>query len=481
MREQCSVVCLELPIVGRLVLGSQSWIQAMSAVMRHKLREREESGERIKVGVIGAGVFSCLTIGQIARMPGIATSIIADIYEDKAIRAFTRFARRKPGEIVKVNDADAANACMEKSVPVITTDSRVLLESDVDVILESTGVPEAAARHAYEAIDRKKNLVMATVEAESVVGALFSKMAQERGVVYSQAYGDQPAVICELYDWAVSSGFKVVAAGEGTAARLEWRHRSPDDALQRFGFTQEEIERLRLNPKMYNSFIDTTKCAVEMVAVCNATGLRPDVRGMHFPLGSREDVPKLLSLKEEGGILENEGIVDVITRVRPDGEQIANDIRWGVFVVVTTDSEDTRGLFKTYELFRGAGGKNALVYRPHHLSGLEASISLIRAVLYSEPTGAPLPTAPSAEVLAAAKRTLRPGDLLDGGGGYAVYGLAEKADIAREQNLLPLALAENIRVKREIPCDGVVSYDDVELNEDAFLLKLRREQDRIFY
>jgi len=306
-------------------------------------------------------------------------------------------------------------------------------------------------------------------------------MAQEKGVVYSQAYGDQPSLICELYDWAVSSGFRVIAAGEGTAARLEWRHKPPDDALQRFGFTRDEIERLKPNPKMYNSFIDTTKCATEMVAVCNATGLKPDVRGMHFPLGSRRDVPKLLSLKKEGGILENEGVVDVITRVRPDGRWIRNDIRWGVFVVVTTDSIDARGYFKTSEVPRGARGKNALVYRPHHWVGLEAPISLIRAVLYNEPTGAPLTTAPSAEVLAAAKKTLKPGHALDGGGGYAVYGLAERAEIAREENLLPLGLAEGIRVAKEVPADEVISYDDVELDEGSFLLKLRREQDSIFY
>jgi len=449
--------------------------------MRHKLGELEESGNPIKVGVIGAGFFGCSTIGQTSRIPGITTSIIADIYKEKATRGFVRFARRKAREIVEVSDADAANGYMEKDIPVITRDSQVLIESDVDVILESTGVPEVAGKHAYEAISSKKNVVMATVEAECVIGPLLSKIAQENGVVYSQAYGDQPALICELYDWAKSLGFDVVAAGEGTAARLEWRHLTPDDALQRFGFTQEEIDRLKLNPKMYNSFIDTTKCAVEMVAVCNATGLKPDVRGMHFPLGSVKDVPRLLSLRKDGGILENEGVVDVITRVRPDGGQIRNDIRWGVFVVVTSDSRDVKGLFKTYEPPRGARGKNALVYRPHHWAGLEASISLIRAVLYKEPTGAPLPAAPSAEVLAAAKRTLKPGDILDGGGGYTAYGLAEKADIAREENLLPLGLAENIRVTQEVPPDGVVGYDDVELNEDSFLLKLRRMQDKTFY
>jgi predicted homoserine dehydrogenase-like protein len=449
--------------------------------IKNKLIDLENGGTPIKVGIIGAGFFGCSTIGQVSRIPGMTVSIIADVDEEKAIRGFVRFARRNPREIIEVNNVDLANHHIEKRIPIITKNSEVLIKSDVDVILESTGVPEVAAKHAYDAINSKKNIVMATVEAECVVGPLLSKMAKEKGVVYSQAYGDQPALICELFDRAVSSGFKVVAAGEGTAARLEWRHGTPADSLQRFGFKQEEIIRLKLNPKMYNSFIDTTKCAVEMVAVCNATGLKPDVRGMHFPLGSIKDVPKLLSLKKDGGILENEGIVDVITRVRPDGTQVKNNIRWGIFVVVTSDSRDVKGLFKTYESPRGGKGKNALVYRPYHWAGLEASISLIRAVLNNEPTGRPLPTAPSAEVLSATKRTLKPGDLLDGGGGYTLYGLAEKADIAKDENLLPLGLAENIRVAKKIPPDGVVKYDDVELNEDSFLLKLRRIQDKTFY
>jgi predicted homoserine dehydrogenase-like protein len=453
----------------------------MSNVIMHRLADLESRGAPIKVGVIGAGFFGCSTIGQVSRIPGITVSMIADINEDKAVRGFVKFARHKPQEIVKADDADTANYYIEKKVPVITKNSEVLIESNVDVILESTGVPEVAAKHACDAINCKKNIVMATVEAECVVGPLLSKMAKEKGVVYSQAYGDQPALICQLYDWAVSTGFRVVAAGEGTAARLEWRHGTPADSLQRFGFTREEIDRLKLNPKMYNSFIDTTKCAVEMVAVCNATGLKPDVRGMHFPLGSIKDVPKLLSLKKDGGVLKNEGVVDVITRVRPEGTQVRNDIRWGIFVVVTSDSRDVRGLFKTYEAPRGARGRNALVYRPHHWAGLEASISLIRAVLNNEPIGCPLPTAPSAEVLAAAKRTLKPRDTLDGGGGYTLYGLAEKADIAREENLLPLGLAENICMAKKVPSDGVLTYDDVELNEDSFLLRLRRIQDKTFY
>ena len=452
----------------------------MSTVMRLKLREREASGNPIKVGVIGAGLFAGLAISQIAKISGITVSIIADIFKEKAIRGYVRAGYKKK-EIVEVHDVDLANSYIEKKIPVITEDNQVLIKSDVDVILEATGNPEVGAKNAYNAIKNKKSIVMATVETDIIVGALLEKIAEESDVVYSMAYGDQPALIVELYDWAVSSGFKVVAAGEGTAARLEWRHATPNDALQRFGFSQREIERLHLNPKVYNTFLDTTKCAVEMVAVCNATGLKPDVRGMHFPIGGIRDVPKLLSLKKDGGILENEGIVDVITRVRPNGQKIRNDIRWGVFVVVTSEDGDVRNFFRTYGSPMGGKGKNALVFRPHHWPGLESSISLIRAALQKEPTGAPLPIAPVAEVVTTTKKTLKPGDTLDGGGGYTVYGLAEKADIAREENLLPLGLAEDINVVRKISEDSVITYDDVELNENSFLLKLRRMQDATFH
>jgi predicted homoserine dehydrogenase-like protein len=453
----------------------------MSTVLRIKLMEREKSGNPIKVGVIGAGLFGSLTVSQLTKIPGINVSIISDILMEKAILAYEK-AGYKDGEIVQVNDPDKANRYIEKKIPVITDNNQVLIESAVDVILEATGNLEAGAKNAYNAIQNRKNIVMATVETDVTVGPILEKMAEESDVVYSMAYGDQPALIVELYDWAISSGFKVVAAGEGTAARLEWRHATPDDALQRFGFSQREIERLRLNPKIHNTFLDTTKCAVEMVAVCNATGLKPDVRGMHFSLGGIRDVPKLLSLRKDGGILENEGIVDVITRVRRDGRKIRNDIRWGVFVVVTTEDQNVMNLLKTGwgGCPIGGKGKNVLVFRPYHWAGLEASISLIRAALYKEPTGAPLPQAPAAEVVAAAKKTLKPGDILDGEGGYTAYGLAEKAEIAREENLIPFGLAENIRVKRKISRDCVITYDDVELDERSFLLKLRRMQDSIF-
>lgn len=447
--------------------------------MRHKLMEREGSGNPIKVGVIGAGLFAGLTIRQIANIPGITVSVISDISKEKAVHAYEKIGYKKD-EIHHIHDVDTTNHYIEKRLPTITEDNRILTRSDVDVILEATGDPEAGARNAYEAIENKKNIVMATVETDVVVGPLLSKKAEEADVVYSMAYGDQPALIVELYDWAISSGFKVIAAGEGTAARLEWRHSTPQDALQRFGFSQETVERLHLNPKMYNTFLDTTKCAVEMVSVCNATGLKPDIRGMHFPLGGIRDVPKLLSLKRDGGILENEGVIDVVTRVRPNGRRIRNNIRWGVFVVVSSEYEDVRKLLKTYESAIGGKGKNILAYRPFHWVGMEASISLIRAALYKEPTGAPLPSSPVAEVVGAAKMNLKPGDILDGGGGYTIYGLAEKAEIAKAENLLPLGLAENIKAIRKIPEDGVLTYDDVELNEDSFLLKLRRMQDTAF-
>lgn len=454
----------------------------MSSVMRLKLIEREKEDTPIKVGVIGAGLFASMTINQIQVIPGITVSIIADIRKEKAIRGFTR-AGYQQNNIKHVNDADTANHYIEKKVPIITDDSQVLIESEVDVILEATGIPEVGAKHAYTAIQNKKNIVMATVETDVTVGSILAKLAEESNVVYSMAYGDQPALIIELYDWAVTSGFKVVAAGEGTAARLEWRYSSPDDALQRFGFSDKDIKRLHLNPKMYNTFLDTTKCAVEMVAVCNATGLKPDITGMHFPLARIKDLPKLLSLKRDGGILEHEGVVDVATRDRSDGRKIRNNIRWGVFIVVSTEDQDVKDLFRTGWGGSpiGVKGKNALVFRPHHWCGLEASISLIRATLYHEPTGAPLPTNPVAEVITAAKKNLNSKDILDGGGGYTVFGLAEKAGIARKENLLPIGLAEDVQVIRKIPKDEVITYDDIELYEESFLLKLRKMQDTTFH
>jgi len=449
----------------------------MSTVMRLELMERESNDNPIRVGVIGAGTFGGLTIYQIGRIPGISVSIISDIIEDNAIQGYVRTGYKKR-EIVQVSEADAANHYIEKAVPVITDSNQIVIESDVDVILEATGNPEVGARNAYSAIEHKKSIVMATVEADAVVGPLLKRMADEAGVVYSMAYGDQPALIVELYDWAISAGFEVVAAGKGN--NPEWRYGTPDDSLERFGFSQRQIKRMKLNPKMYNSFLDGTKCAVEMVAVSNATRLKPDVRGMHLPVGGIRDIARLLSLKNDGGILENEGVVDAITYMHSDGRKVRNNIRWGVFVVVTTKSRYVRNILRTYGCYMGGKGRNALIYRPNHLPGLETPISLIRAALCKEPTGAPLPSTPSAEVITAAKKDLKLGDVLDGGGGYMVYGLAEKEEIAREENLLPFELAENIRVLETIPKDGIIKYDDVELNESSFLLKLRRMQDHIY-
>lgn len=450
----------------------------MSTIMRLKLTELEQTNKPIKVGIIGAGFFGVSVMRQVTKIPGIDISIVADLVKEKAIQGYVTTGH-KPNEIAEVKDVDTANHFIEKRVPIVTSDSQVLIESDVDVVLEATGSEEAGARHAYHAMKNKKHVVMATVEAEVVVGPLLAKMAEEEGVVYSMAYGDQPAVIVELYDWAISSGFRVVAAGEGTAARLEWRHLTPDDALPRFGWTREEIERLRPNSKMFNSFIDTTKCAVEMTAVCNATGLKPDIRGMHFPSVPKKEMARVLSLKKDGGILESEGVTEVIPWDNQDGRRIEDNIRWGVFVVVTSEDREVMNILGSYG--GSVSGNNALIFRPYHLAGLEASISLIRAALFEQPTGAPLPSKPIAEVITAAKKDLKPGDVLDGSGGYTVYGLAEEADIAKKENLLPLGFADGIQVIREISRDKVITYDDVKLNEESFLSKLRQMQDATFH
>lgn len=445
--------------------------------MSDKLRELEERNECVKVGVIGAGVFGSTVVVQLAKMKGVKPCIIADVRLENAIRAY-ELAGYKKSDIIKVNDSLKANIAIEKDKPVITKDSNVLLNSDVDIVVEATGIPEFGSKHAFEAIMNKKHVVMVNVEADVLVGPLLKRLADNSNVIYSLAYGDQPALIKELVDWASSLSLNIVAAGKGTRYVPKFRRSRPEDALKIFGFTNETIKVLKPNPKMYNSFIDGTKSAVEMVSVSNMTGLIPDVRGMHFPTASIQEIPIKLSLKKDGGILENEGVVEVISSLREDGSEVYPNLTWGVYIVFRSESSYVRKLLPQYGLYMNKNHKNALLYRPYHLVGVEAPISIAKIALYKEPTGSPISW--YSDVITAAKKDLEKGEVLDGEGGYTVYGLAETARIAKRENLLPIGLANGVKVKRSIKMDEMITYDDVELNEESFGLRLRRMQESVF-
>ena len=438
--------------------------------MRERLMALDETGQPIRVAIIGCGRFGSMMIAQIMRAPGMDIAVACDLNSDRATIALRR-AGYDLQDIAQAGQVSAANDAIKRLRPVVTDDPEVATDADVDVVVEATGNPDAGAMHASKAIAAGKHIVMVNVEADVLVGPVLKRMADKAGVVYSLAYGDQPAVIEELYDWATSLGFEVVAAGKGTRYLPEYRKGTPDQALVRYGYTPEEAASGDLNPQMYNSFLDGTKSAVEMCAVANMTGLVPDVPGMHFPPASVDDLPALLVPAEEGSILCKKGVVEVVSCLRRDGTDIPNSLRWGVFIVLTTDSLYLRNCLREYGVAMDPSGRYGVMYRPYHLVGMEAPVSIARAFLYKEPTGAP--KAHVGEVAATAKRPLKPGDVLDGEGGYTVYGALVEAAQASSQGLVPIGLCHGAKVVRPINEDQMLSYQDLEMPDAGFVRGLR--------
>ena len=442
--------------------------------MYKRLLALEEENMPLRVAVIGCGRFGSMVAAQVLRAPGMELSVVCDLDVERALEVL-RLSGRDAGDAVITSKVGEANDAMGADYIVVTDEPGVAVHSEVDVVVEATGNPDAGARHIYEAIMADRHVVNVTVEADVLVGHLLKGMADKAGVVYSLVYGDQPGNIDELYDWAVSTGFEVVAAGKGTRYLPEFRRGRPEEALARYGLTDEEAAESDLNPQMYNSFQDGTKSAIEMCAVANMTGLVPDVPGMHQPPAGIEDIPQLLRPMEEGGILHRRGVVEVVSCIGAGGADVPNPMRWGVYVVITSDSPYLLGCLRDYGVAMDSTGRYGLMYRPYHLVGMEAPISIARAALYGEPTGAP--ESMVGEVAATAKRVLGPGDVLDGEGGSLVYGALVEADYARERNLLPIGLSDGARVTGPVAPDAMLTMADVELPPDTFVGHLRKVQD----
>lgn len=443
--------------------------------LNSRLADLEQNGTSIKVAFIGAGRFSTMMMAQISRMRGVTVALIADLSRERVDQAVLRSdldARPK----VYTDSLESADQAIASGRLVITQDAMLAVRSSVDVVVEATGLVEPGVLHAYNAIVNGKHVVMVNVETDVLVGPYLKNLADRIGVVYSLAYGDQPALIKELYDWAAGLGFQIIAAGKGTKYSPNLRKSTPDTVWELYGHTEDEVLRGDLNPKMYNSFLDGTKSAIEMVAVSNMTGLLPDVPGMHFPPVSIPDIPSVLCPKTDGGILSHTGVVEAISSTYYDGLPIPQGLRWGVYVVVSSDSEYLRNAMSEYGIPIGGNGKYGLMYRPYHFVGMEASISIVSAAIKGEPTGAPLDH-PISEVVTSAKRPLRSGELIDGEGGYTVYGLAYAAMDASHRGLLPIGLSGGARLTRHVPEDALITYDDVDLPRESFALKIRRLQD----
>ncbi len=441
------------------------------------LAQLAEEGRPIRVGIIGTGKFGAGLVAQLSQLRGMETSVIADINLDHAKHAYA--SSGVPANSVRIaRSADEIDDSIRHGTRTVTEDGLAVANAEqVDVVVEATGIPEIGARMAYEAITHNKHVVMVNVEADVTVGPILRTLADSAGVVYTLVDGDQPGVTMNIVDWARALGFEVVAAGRGTIFYADDRDGTPETVPQRFNFSEEMIRRRTINFKMYNTFRDGTKAQVEMTALANMAGLAPDVRGMHEASVNIENIARVYSLKSEGGILSQHGVVELANSVAEDGRtMLPNGLGMGVFVVIRTDHPFTQEDLRSYYLHPGGDGHNYLLYRPYHLVAVEAPISIAKAVLYGQPTGAPLPK-PTAEVITVAKRDLKAGETLDGGGGHTVNGLCEKADVARIQKLLPLGLAYGAKLKQDVAKGEAIAYAMVDLIEDSFVYKLRRMQD----
>ena len=439
-----------------------------------KLREREAQAKPLRVGLIGAGKFGAMYLAQVPKTPGLHLAGIADL-SPPAAKASLQRVGWKP-ERFAANTLDAA---FSSGLTYVGEDWTSLVAHPlIDIVVEATGNPIAAVEHALAAFRHGKHVVMVTVEADAMCGPLLARRAREAGVVYSLAYGDQPALICDLVDWARASGFNVVAAGRGHKWLPHFAQSTPETVWGYYGLTPEQAKTGGLNPKMFNSFLDGSKPAIESTAVCNATGLTPAPYGLMFPPASVDDIPNVMRPIAEGGHLHHKGQVEVISSLEADGRVIPYDIRFGVFVVFEGETEYIRNCFKEYMVRTDSSGRYACLYKRWHLIGLEVGISVASVGLRKEPTGSP--TGFRADVVATAKRDLKTGELLDGEGGYTVVGKLMPSEASLKIGALSLGLAHNVKLLRSVPAGQPVRWADVAVDESSPAVQVRREMEKLF-
>jgi predicted homoserine dehydrogenase-like protein len=424
------------------------------------LKERESRGTPLRVGLIGAGKFGSMYLSQVRHTPGMRVTAIADLDPPRARQSLQR-----------VGWSDSAISSLS-----FFSDARALIETqDIDIVIDSTGSPAAGISHVLACCEHRKHIVMVNVEADALAGPLLAQRAREAGIVYSLAYGDQPALICELVDWARACGFEVIAAGKGTKYLPAYHASTPETVWGHYGLTAEDARIGGLNAQMFNSFLDGTKSSIEMCAVSNATGLLAP-EGLSFPPCGADELPQVLRPQTEGGVLHHRGQVEVISSLRRDGSPVQRDLRWGVYVVFAGGSDYVERCFKEYGLVTDASGQYSALYKPFHLIGLELGISVASVGLRREPTGAPIGF--NADVVATAKRDLLAGEILDGEGGYTVYGKVMPAEESIQIGGLPLGLAHKVRLVHAIAAGQQVRWDDVEIDEDQSAVAFRRLMER---
>ena len=438
-----------------------------------KLLHLQETGTPIRVGMIGAGKFGSMFLAQVRKLPGVQIVGIADLSIERA-RSNLEFIGW-PADALNARSAEDA----AKTGGIFLTEDALALAASpfIDVMIESTGDPIAAVNHIVSSFDHGKDVVNVTVEADSYCGAGLARRARDAGVLYSLAYGDQPALAAELVDWARCCGFHVMAAGRGHKWQPHFRLSTPETVWDHWGLTAEQAARGRLNPKMFNSFLDGSKPAIESAALANATGLAVPRDGLAFPAGDVESIPNLMRPRAKGGALEAGGMVEVISSLREDGSHVGHDIRQGIWVCVEADTDYIRNCFEEYGVVTDSSGRYSAMYKRFHLIGLELGMSVAHVGARREPTGTP--THFIGDVCAVSKGQLRSGTVLDGEGGATVYGGLRPAQLSTAGRYLPLGLSHGAVLKRDIALDEIITLDDVEIDASPLAFTLRAETEAL--
>lgn len=423
----------------------------------------------VRCAVIGCGKFSTMFLSQARHLPNMHVVAVCDLSRERAHAALAR-AGYAAGEITE--DGIAA-ALRDSSTAVSESVGDLLGAEEIDVIVEATGNPVAATQHAWDALGTGHHVVMVSVEGDVLAGPRLAERARSAGLTYAMAYGDQPALICELVDWARSIGLDIVCAGKGTKYLPSYHQSTPDTVWEHYGIDSARAADAGMNPVMFNSFLDGTKSAIEMAAVANATGLTPPSDGLRFPPAGVDELASVCVPQEHGGSLESHGMVEVVSSLDRSGAQVERDLRWGVYVTVEAPSAYVANCFAEYGMVTDQTGRYTALYRPNHLIGLELPISVLSAALHGEPTGQPREL--RADVATTAKRDLAVGDVLDGEGGYTVFGKLTPAPRSFDGAALPIGLSHRAVMRRPVQAGDAVGWANVDLPEDSLALRLRRE------
>lgn len=442
--------------------------------MYDELKRRQVEGRPVRVGVIGAGKFVTMFLSQARNTAGLHVVALTDLSTSRA-----RHALETAGWRPETFGAQSLDNAASNGTTFITDDTEAVLRSElVDVVVEATGNPIAGVRHARLAIEHGRHVVMVNVEADALAGPKLAEFARSAGVVYTLAYGDQPALICELVDWARTAGFEIACAGKGAKFHPDFTELTPDGVWEHFPwFTEEQIAGGEVNAQRFTSFVDGTKSSLELAVVCNATGLRPPTDGLSFPPAGEDEIAEICRPREDGGTLDMFGTVEAISDLNRDKSYVDRNLHYGVWVTFRSANPYSTQCFPEYGIRTDATGRYAQLFRPNHLIGLELGVSIAAAALHGQATGTS--TEFRGDVVAVAKRDLAVGDVLDGEGGYAAWGKLIPATTSTEKDILPIGLADKVTIRRPIPKGEFIRWADVDIDMSNDVVQLRRSMEPV--